>query len=136
LSRLSEASCKISAYSIAIQEQYRDQRLQPILRREATRMSLQSKLRIVSQGATPMQESTKSVQSLEELRGYIADTLSSFESLKSDQLRLSQQILYRGERPCGILSARPAHAAAQRHLGNRSQQRSVLWIVRTADAAH
>jgi hypothetical protein len=49
-----------------------------------------------------MPESTKSVQSLEELRRYIADTLSSFESLKSDQLQLSQQILYRGERPCGI----------------------------------
>ncbi len=49
-----------------------------------------------------MQDSTMSVQSLEELRRYIADTLSSFESLKSDSLRLSQRILYRGERPCGI----------------------------------
>jgi len=61
-----------------------------------------SQLRIVSQGATQMPETTKSVQSLDELRRYVADTLGGLESLKSDQLQLSQHIFYRGERPCGI----------------------------------
>jgi hypothetical protein len=49
-----------------------------------------------------MLESSKSVQSLEELRQYIADTLCSLELLKSDQFELSQQVLRRGSKLCGI----------------------------------
>ena len=49
-----------------------------------------------------MLESSKNVQSIEELRQYIADTLSQLETLKSDQLELTQQTLYRAGRPCGM----------------------------------
>jgi len=35
-----------------------------------------------------------------------------------------------------LLSARSANAAAQRDLGNRSKQRSILRLVRAADASH
>jgi len=49
-----------------------------------------------------MLESSKSVQSIEELRRYVADTLGSLETLKSDQFQLSQQVLYRQGRPCGV----------------------------------
>jgi hypothetical protein len=42
------------------------------------------------------------VQDLEELRRYVAETLGSFEMLDVDQCRFSEQLLYRGETPCGI----------------------------------
>jgi hypothetical protein len=49
-----------------------------------------------------MPESSINVQSIEELRHYVADTLSNLELLKSDQFQLSQRILHRDGKPCGI----------------------------------
>ena len=49
-----------------------------------------------------MLESSKMVQSLEELRQYVAETLSRLETLKPGQLELTQQTLFRAGRPCGI----------------------------------
>jgi hypothetical protein len=65
-----------------------------------------------------MLESSKSVQSLEELRQYIADTLCSLELLKSDQFELLQQVLHRGGKPCGIYFC--LH-------GPRSLRLSAIW---------
>ncbi len=55
-----------------------------------------------AQLSTSMLECSKNVESLEELRHYVADTLSDLEMLKSDQFQLSQRILHRGGTPCGI----------------------------------
>jgi len=49
-----------------------------------------------------MLESSRSVQNIEELRRYVADTLGSLETLKADQFQLSQQVLYRQGKPCGV----------------------------------
>ena len=49
-----------------------------------------------------MVESSKSVQSVEELRRYVAEALGSLGTLKADQFELSQQMLYRAGRPCGL----------------------------------
>jgi hypothetical protein len=49
-----------------------------------------------------MLESSKKIQSLEELRRYVAETLSRLETLKSDRLELTQQTLFRAGRPCGV----------------------------------
>jgi hypothetical protein len=49
-----------------------------------------------------MLESSKSVQDVEELRCYVAETLGSLETLKADQFELSQDVLYRAGKPCGI----------------------------------
>jgi hypothetical protein len=49
-----------------------------------------------------MINSSTNVRSIEELRHYIADTLANLEMLKSDQFELSQQVLYRAGKPCGI----------------------------------
>ena len=47
-------------------------------------------------------EGAKHVQDIEELRRYVADTLGSFEMLDVDQCQFSEQLLYRGETPCGV----------------------------------
>jgi hypothetical protein len=49
-----------------------------------------------------MLESSMNVRSIDELRRYVADTLCNLELLKSDQFQLSQQILHRDGKPCGI----------------------------------
>ncbi len=49
-----------------------------------------------------MLERSASVPSLEELRSYVAEVLGSLESLKTDQFQLSQNILMRAGKPCGI----------------------------------
>ena len=58
------------------------------------------------------------VRSLEELRRYVADTLAQLEMLKSDQFELSQQVLYRAGKPCGIYFC--LH-------GPRSLRLSAIW---------
>jgi hypothetical protein len=49
-----------------------------------------------------MLDSSPSVRSIEELRRYVANTLAQLEMLKADQFELSQQVLYRSGKPCGI----------------------------------
>ena len=49
-----------------------------------------------------MAESLQSFQSLDEIRCYVANTLSQIENLQADRFHLSQEILYRGQEPCGI----------------------------------
>jgi len=49
-----------------------------------------------------MLEPSASVPSLEELSSYVAEVLGSFESLKVDQCQLSQNILMKAGKPCGI----------------------------------
>ncbi len=47
-------------------------------------------------------ESSKSFQTLEEVRRFVADTLGGFETLAADQFPLSQHVLFRSGRPCGM----------------------------------
>jgi hypothetical protein len=49
-----------------------------------------------------MLESTKSIRSIEELRSYVAGTLGKLEMLKAEQFELSQQLLCRGGKACGV----------------------------------
>jgi hypothetical protein len=49
-----------------------------------------------------MLEASKTLKSIEELRRYVADTLGSLETLKADQFELSQQVLFRRGKPCGV----------------------------------
>jgi hypothetical protein len=49
-----------------------------------------------------MTDEARSVQSVEELRRFVADTLGRLEMLKVDQLELTQQVLYRSGKPCGM----------------------------------
>lgn len=49
-----------------------------------------------------MRESTAGVSSLDELHRYISETLGRLGSLQSEQFQLTQQILYRGDKPCGV----------------------------------
>ena len=65
-----------------------------------------------------MVETAKSVHSMEELRRYVADTLSSIENLRADQFQLSQRVLHRGGRFCGI------HFCLQ---GPRDLRLSAIW---------
>jgi hypothetical protein len=65
-----------------------------------------------------MHESSKSVQSLDDLRRYVADTLSNLETLKSDQFQLSHWLLYRAGKPCG------AYFSLQ---GPRAIRLSAIW---------
>ena len=65
-----------------------------------------------------MLDSLASIPSLEELCRYVADTLGSLESLKADQFQLSQQMLHRGGKPCGM------HFCLQ---GPRALRLSAIW---------
>lgn len=65
-----------------------------------------------------MLEAAKSVQSMEELRQFVAATLSSIENLRADQFQLSQNTLYRAGKPCGV------HFCLQ---GPRALSLSAIW---------
>ena len=49
-----------------------------------------------------MHETAQDFQTVEEIRCYVAETLSGLESLKSDQYEVTQRVLYRSGRPCGV----------------------------------
>jgi hypothetical protein len=49
-----------------------------------------------------MLESTKSITCIEELRSYVAGALGKLEMLRAEQFELTQQLLCRGGKPCGI----------------------------------
>ena len=59
-----------------------------------------------------------SISTLEELAGYVAETLANLEMLKADQFQLTQQVLYRGGQPCGV------HFCLQ---GPRALSLSAVW---------
>lgn len=63
-------------------------------------------------------ESLKSFQSLEEVRHFVADTLCGLEMLMADQFHLTQHVLLRSGRPCGI------HFCLH---GPRSLSLSAIW---------
>jgi hypothetical protein len=65
-----------------------------------------------------MLESSTSLQDLDQLRRYVAETLSRLETLKSDQFRLTQEVLYRGGKPCGV------HFCLH---GPRAMRLSAIW---------
>jgi hypothetical protein len=50
-----------------------------------------------------MRQDSRHIETLEELRRYVADTLGRLEMLKSDQFELTQQVFYRSQQPCGVL---------------------------------
>ena len=50
-----------------------------------------------------MRQDSRHIETLEELRQFVADTLGRLEMLKSDQFELTQQVLYRAHKPCGVL---------------------------------
>ena len=47
-------------------------------------------------------ECTNRFESVDEIRHYVAETLSRFESLEAANFELSQQILHRNGKPCGV----------------------------------
>jgi hypothetical protein len=49
-----------------------------------------------------MLECTKGITCIEELRSYVAGALGKLEMLKSEQFELSQQLLCRGGKSCGV----------------------------------
>ena len=50
-----------------------------------------------------MRQDSRHIETLEELRQFVAATLGRLEMLKSDQFELTHQVLYRSQRPCGVL---------------------------------
>ncbi len=74
-----------------------------------------------------MLECSKKVESLEELHRYVADTLSDLEMLKSDQFQLSQQILHRGGKPCGIYFCLQGPRALRLSAIWETDQNSILF---------
>ena len=65
-----------------------------------------------------MNETAQGFQTVEEIRCYVAETLSRLESLLSDQYEVTQRVLYRSGRPCGI------HFSLQ---GPRALVLSAIW---------
>ena len=49
-----------------------------------------------------MVDSSQRLQTLEEIRQYVAQTLSNLETLEADRFQLSQQVLSRAGQPCGM----------------------------------
>ena len=49
-----------------------------------------------------MVNSSQRLQTLEEIRHYVAHTLSNLETLEADRFQLSQQVLSRAGQPCGM----------------------------------
>ncbi len=49
-----------------------------------------------------MVDSSQRLQTLEEIRQYVAQTLSNLETLEADRFQLSQQVLSRAGKPCGM----------------------------------
>jgi hypothetical protein len=49
-----------------------------------------------------MHDGRKQLQNIQELRRYVADTLGDLEMLQADLCQLSEQVLYRGDAPCGV----------------------------------
>ena len=50
-----------------------------------------------------MRQDSWNSETLKELRQFVADTLGRLEMLKADQFELTQQVLYRAQKPCGVL---------------------------------
>jgi hypothetical protein len=50
-----------------------------------------------------MRQNSRHIETLEELRLFVAYTLGRLELIKSDQFELTQQILFRAQKPCGVL---------------------------------
>jgi len=50
-----------------------------------------------------MRQDSRQIETLDELRQFVADTLGCLEMLKADQFEMTQQILYRAQKPCGVL---------------------------------
>ena len=49
-----------------------------------------------------MVDSSQRLQNLEEIRQYVAQTLSRLETLEADRFQLSQHVLSRSGKPCGM----------------------------------
>ena len=65
-----------------------------------------------------MPDNAMRLETVEELRGYVAETLAQMETLKSDQFQLSQHLLFRNGRVCGVYF---------RLQGPRSLCLSAIW---------
>ena len=65
-----------------------------------------------------MPDNAMRLETVEELRRYVAETLGRLETLKADQFQLSQYVLYRGGKACGV------HF---RLKGPRSLTLSAIW---------
>jgi hypothetical protein len=49
-----------------------------------------------------MVESQRRLQTLDDIRNYVAETIGRLETLEHRQYPLSQHILYRSGKPCGV----------------------------------
>jgi hypothetical protein len=50
-----------------------------------------------------MRQDSRQIETLDELRQFVADTLGRLEMLKADQFELTQQVLYRAHKRRGVL---------------------------------
>jgi hypothetical protein len=74
-----------------------------------------------------MRESTMNVSSLHELRRYIAETLGRLESLQAEHFQLTQHVLYRGGKACGIYFCLQGARALRLTAIWETDQNSVLF---------
>ncbi len=74
-----------------------------------------------------MLERSASVPSLDELRSYVAEVLGTLESLKTDQFQLSQNILMRAGKPCGIYFCLQGPRALRLSAIWETDQNSILF---------
>ena len=65
-----------------------------------------------------MRQVSRHLETLEELRHFVAETLGRLEMLKSDQFELTQQALFRAQKPCGVLFCLD---------GPRAHRLSAIW---------
>lgn len=50
-----------------------------------------------------MRQDAQQFETLEQLAQFVADTLGRLENLKSELFELTQEMIFRREKPCGIL---------------------------------
>ena len=69
-----------------------------------------------------MSQLPRSIECFNDLRAYVTSTLAGLENLRTDQLELSQQTLYRGKKACGVFF---------RLQGPRALSLSAIWETET-----
>ena len=83
-----------------------------------------------------MRQDSRQIETLEELRVYVADTLGRLEMLKSDQFELTQASVLSSAEALrrSLLLTWAASASSLCHLGHSPEPRSLLRVLRAADA--
>jgi hypothetical protein len=85
-----------------------------------------------------MVDSSQRLQTLEETRQYVAQTLSNLETLEADRFQLSQQVLSRAGKPCGMYFCLQGPRALRLTAIWETDGNTILFLrlLRPPDAAH